>query len=34
MVELIDGSIRRAKLHWVEAHGVGKKGVKIKRFLD
>jgi hypothetical protein len=34
MVELIDGSIRREELHWVEAHDIGKKGLKIKRFLD
>jgi hypothetical protein len=34
MVELVDGSTRRAELHWFEAHGIGKKNVKIKRFLD
>jgi hypothetical protein len=34
MVELVDGSIRRAELHWFEAHGIGKKNLKIKRFLD
>lgn len=26
--------IRRAELHWYEAHGVGKRGFKLKRFLD
>jgi len=26
--------VRRAEIHWYEAHGVGKKGLKIKRFLD
>ena len=26
--------IRSAELHWYEAHGIGKKKMKIKRFLD
>ena len=29
-----DGSLRLAEVHWYEAHGVGRKGWKIKRFLD
>jgi len=33
-VRLANGSIRRAEVHWYEAHGVGKRGLKIKRFLD
>jgi hypothetical protein len=33
-VQLIDGSVRNAEIHWYEAHGVGKKETKIKRFLD
>jgi hypothetical protein len=33
-VKLIDGSIRNAEIHWYEAHGIGKKRFKIKRFLD
>ena len=33
-VELLTGEIRLAELHWYEAHGVGKRGLKIKRFLD
>lgn len=28
------GSVRRAELHWYEAHGVGRRKMKIKRFLD
>jgi hypothetical protein len=24
--------VRRAEIHWYEAHGVGKRGLKIKRF--
>jgi hypothetical protein len=33
-VRLFDGRIKRAEVHWYEAHGVGKKKVKIKRYLD
>ena len=33
-VRLSGGSLRRAELHWYEAHGVGRTGWKIKRFLD
>ncbi len=33
-VRLPSGSIRRAEVHWYEARGVGRKGWKIKRFLD
>jgi len=33
-VELITGEIRLAELHWYEAHGIGKKEIKIKRLLD
>jgi hypothetical protein len=33
-VRLTKGSIRRAEIHWYEAHGVGRTGWKIKRFLD
>jgi hypothetical protein len=33
-VQLENGSVRRAEIHWYEAHGVGKRGLKIKRFLD
>jgi hypothetical protein len=32
-VRLLDGRIFRAELHWYEAHGIGKKELKIKRFL-
>jgi len=34
MVRLAHGQLRRAELHWYEAHGVGKRGMKIKKFLD
>ena len=33
-VRLASGSIRRAEVHWYEAHGIGRKRMKIKRFLD
>ena len=34
MVRLQRGNMRKAELHWYEAHGVGRKKMKIKRFLD
>lgn len=34
IVELIDGSTRQAEIHWYEAHGIGKRKLKIKDFLD
>lgn len=33
-VELFDGEIRLAELHWYECHGIGKRKIKIKRLLD
>lgn len=33
-VKLQSGNIRRAELHWYEAHGIGRRKIKIKRFLD
>jgi len=33
-IELSDGSILLAELHWYEAHGIGKKEIKIKRFFS
>ena len=33
-VRLFDGSVRVAELHWFEAHGIGKRKMRIKRFLD
>jgi hypothetical protein len=33
-IELPDGSIRFAELHWYEATGIGKREFKIKRYLD
>ena len=28
------GRVRLAELHWYEAHGIGKRDAKIKRWLD
>ena len=33
-IRLSDGSTHLAEIHWYEAHGVGKRRMKIKRFLD
>ncbi|MBL7181343.1 MAG: hypothetical protein ABIK98_08310 [Pseudomonadota bacterium] len=33
-VRLQSGNIRKAELHWYEAHGIGRKKLKIKRLLD
>jgi hypothetical protein len=33
-VRLENGRIRRAELHWYEAHGIGQRDFKIKRYLD
>lgn len=32
-VRLEDGTITEAELHWFEAHGIGKRRMKIKRLL-
>jgi hypothetical protein len=33
-IRINDGTIRHAELHWFEAHGIGKRKIRIKRFLD
>jgi hypothetical protein len=33
-VRLPNGALRKVELHWFEAHGIGKRDVKIKRYLD
>jgi len=33
-IRLRDGRIRVAELHWDEAHGIGRKDIKRKRYLD
>jgi len=32
-VELADGTICEAEIHWYEAHGIGRKDFKIKRII-
>ena len=34
LVRLRNGRIRKAELHWYEAHGIGRKEIKRKRYLD
>jgi hypothetical protein len=33
-VRLPSGRIRLAEVHWYEAHGIGKRRMKIKRYFD
>ena len=33
-VRIAGGRIRRAEVHWYEAHGIGRVRMKIKMFLD
>ena len=33
-VELEDGTVRLAEVHWYEASGIGRCELKIKRYLD
>ena len=34
LVRLDDGSLHKAEIHWYEAHGIGRRRLKIKRFID
>jgi hypothetical protein len=33
-IRLETGEVVEAELHWYEAHGIGKRRMKIKRFLE
>jgi len=33
-VRLPDGSLARAEVHWYEAHGIGRRELKIKKLLS
>lgn len=33
-LRLPDGSVRAGEIHWYEAHGIGRRRIKIKCFLD
>ena len=34
LVRFPNGEVRRAELHWYEAHGVGRRKMKVKQVLD
>jgi hypothetical protein len=34
LVRLRTGTIRKAELHWYEAHGIGRKEIKRKRYVE
>ena len=34
LIRLANGRIRRAELHWYEAHGIGRKEFRRKRYVD
>jgi hypothetical protein len=33
-IRLSSGKVRLAELHWYEAHGIGKKEIKRKKYLE
>jgi hypothetical protein len=33
-IRLQGGAIRKAEVHWYEAHGISRRKMKIKKFLD
>ena len=33
-IRLQDGIVCRAEVHWYEAHGIGRKEMKLKRFME
>lgn len=33
-VRLPNGNVRHVELHWYEAHGIGRRDIKIKCYLD
>ena len=33
-IRLENGAVRLAELHWYEAHGIGRRELKRKRYLD
>jgi len=34
LVKLSNGTVHKAEVHWYEAHGIGKRKMKIKRLRD
>ena len=33
-VRLPNGALRRVEIHWYEAHGIGRRDLKIKRYVE
>ena len=33
-IRLLSGKVKLAELHWYEAHGIGKKEIKRKKYLE
>ena len=33
-IRLPNGALRKVELHWYEAHGIGRRDLKIKRYLE
>ena len=34
MIKLPNGALHLVELHWYQAHGIGRRDLKIKRYLD
>jgi len=34
LIRLTNGRVREAELHWYEAHGIGRREMRRKRYLD
>lgn len=34
LIRFPNGEVRQAELHWYEAHGIGRRKMKVKRILD
>lgn len=34
LIRLANGRVREAELHWYEAHGIGRREIRRKRYLD
>lgn len=34
IIKLFDGTLCKAEIHWYEAHGKGRKEIKIKHFIN
>ena len=33
-IRLSNGALRKVELHWYQAHGIGRRDMKIKRYLE